>query len=69
MNKILYLKGFLHIAIGAGGPIVTFFGSSGPITTRLVLAALAGAIVSGCTALLAFLNTSFAESPLSKQQQ
>ena len=64
MNKQLIIQGALYVIIGAITPVMAMLSSSQDVilTQRAIVTACLAGVVSGATALKAFLSTTFAQS-------
>ena len=62
MNKQLLIQGALYVIIGALSPIAALLTTDQEITNRVLTVMIISGILSGATALKAFLSTTFAQS-------
>jgi uncharacterized protein (DUF1501 family) len=60
--KTLYLEGALYTAISALTPVVAFLQTDKPLTPRMLVVVVLIGVISGCTALKAFLSTSYSRA-------
>lgn len=62
-QKLLFVQGALFTIIGALTPVIAVLSSDTALTQRTIAVLVISGLVSGATALKAFLSTTFADSP------
>jgi len=62
MSKQLLIQGALYTLIGALTPVMALLSSEKPMDRRQTITAVLAGLVSGATALKAFLSTTFAQT-------
>ncbi len=60
--KPVYVEGALYTIIAVATPIAALLSGNQPITGRTITAVSIGALIAGCTALKAFLSTSYSRA-------
>jgi hypothetical protein len=63
MNKtVLLIEGGCYTLISAATPWLETIGGDRPITGRIIVAGAIASLIAGCTAMKAFLSTSFSRA-------
>jgi hypothetical protein len=61
-NLTLWGQGLIYFLLGALGPLQALYSTNAELSTRNVMAACIGGLISGLAALKAFMSTTYSDS-------